>query len=115
MMKKVRNRASPTKIWFFGVLLGIAGKGHIGSPDTVAFTLLVTAFAISELMTAFQIGFLLFFPFLFVDIVVARVLMAMGMMMLSPLIISLPFKIMLFVLVDGWALVIGTLASSFHV
>jgi flagellar biosynthetic protein FliP len=81
----------------------------------VPFTLLMPAFATSELKTAFQIGFLLFIPFLVIDLVVASVLMSMGMMMLSPLIISLPFKIMLFVLVDGWALVLGTLASSFYV
>ena len=67
----------------------------------------------SELKTAFQIGFLLFIPFLIIDLVVASVLMSMGMMMLSPMIISLPFKIMLFVLVDGWNIVMGTLASSF--
>jgi flagellar biosynthetic protein FliP len=73
------------------------------------------AFATSELKTAFQIGFLLFIPFLVIDLVVASVLMSMGMMMLSPLIISLPFKIMLFVLIDGWALVLGTLATSFYV
>ena len=76
-------------------------------------TILVPAFVTSELKTAFQIGFMIFIPFLIIDMVVASVLMAMGMMMLSPLIISLPFKIMLFVLVDGWALIIGTLASSF--
>jgi flagellar biosynthetic protein FliP len=69
----------------------------------------------SELKTAFQIGFLIFIPFLIIDIVVASLLMSMGMMMLSPMIISLPFKIMLFVLVDGWTLVLGTLASSFLV
>jgi flagellar biosynthetic protein FliP len=74
---------------------------------------LAPAFVTSELKTAFQIGFLLFIPFLIIDLVVASVLMAMGMMMLSPVIVSLPFKIMLFVLVDGWALVIGSLASSF--
>jgi flagellar biosynthetic protein FliP len=76
-------------------------------------TILVPAFVTSELKTAFQIGFMIFIPFLIIDLVVASVLMAMGMMMLSPLIISLPFKIMLFVLVDGWALIIGTLAGSF--
>ena len=73
------------------------------------------AFLTSELKTAFQIGFMLFIPFLIIDLVVASVLMAMGMMMLSPLIISLPFKLMLFVLVDGWSLVMGTLAASFLV
>jgi len=76
---------------------------------------LAPAFVTSELKTAFQIGFLLFIPFLIIDLVVASVLMAMGMMMLSPIIISLPFKIMLFVLVDGWALIIGSLAASFAV
>ncbi len=81
--------------------------------EDVAFSTLIPAFVTSELKTAFQIGFLLFIPFLIIDLVVASVLMAMGMMMLSPLIISLPFKIMLFVLVDGWNLVIGTLAASF--
>ena len=77
------------------------------------FFVLVPAFMTSELKTAFQIGFMLFIPFLIIDMVVASVLMSMGMMMLSPLIISLPFKIMLFVLVDGWVLIMGTLASSF--
>jgi flagellar biosynthetic protein FliP len=81
----------------------------------IPFSTLIPAFVTSELKTAFQIGFLLFIPFLIIDLVVASVLMAMGMMMLSPLIISLPFKIMLFVLVDGWNLVIGTLAASFGV
>ena len=67
----------------------------------------------SELKTAFQIGFMLFIPFLILDLVVASILMAMGMMMLSPMIVSLPFKLMLFVLVDGWNLIFGTLANSF--
>jgi len=93
----------------------ISGKEGLESADEVPFSLLVPAFVTSELKTAFQIGFLIFVPFLIIDLVVASVLMAMGMMMLSPLIISLPFKIMLFVLVDGWALVVGTLASSFYV
>ena len=76
-------------------------------------TVIIPAFVTSELKTAFQIGFLLFIPFLIIDLVVASVLMAMGMMMLSPLIVSLPFKIMLFVFVDGWAMIIGTVAASF--
>lgn len=76
-------------------------------------TVLIPAFVTSELKTAFQIGFMLFLPFLIIDLVVASVLMAMGMMMLSPMIVSLPFKLMLFVLVDGWNLVLGTLAGSF--
>jgi flagellar biosynthetic protein FliP len=81
--------------------------------DAVPFSVLVAAFVTSELKTAFQIGFALFIPFLIVDLVVASVLMGMGMVMLSPMVISFPFKILLFVLVDGWALVMGTLASSF--
>lgn len=92
----------------------ISGRENIESPDEVPFTMLMPAFMTSELKTAFQIGFLLFIPFLIIDLVVASVLMAMGMMMLSPLIISLPFKIMLFVLVDGWTLVVGSLAASFY-
>lgn len=94
---------------------GIANVGVLQSPEQVPFSILVPAFVTSELKTAFQIGFLIFIPFLIIDLVVASVLMSMGMMMLSPLIISLPFKIMLFVLVDGWALIVGTLASSFYV
>ena len=82
--------------------------------NDVPFSVLAPSFITSELKTAFQIGFLIFLPFLIIDLVVASVLMSMGMMMLSPLIISLPFKIMLFVLVDGWALIVGTLASSFY-
>ena len=93
----------------------LAKRDDLTSPDEVPFHILVPAFVTSELKTAFQIGFMIFIPFLIIDLVVASVLMAMGMMMLSPLIISLPFKIMLFVLVDGWALVIGTLAASFAV
>ena len=76
---------------------------------------MLPAYVTSELKTAFQIGFLLFIPFLIIDLVVASVLMAMGMMMLSPMVISFPFKIMLFVLVDGWGLLMSTLASSFYV
>jgi len=93
----------------------ISGVENIDSIDDIPFTVVVPAFITSELKTAFQIGFLLFIPFLIIDLVTASVLMSMGMMMLSPMIISLPFKIMLFVLVDGWNLVIGTLASSFYV
>ncbi len=85
----------------------------VASTADIPFKVLMPAFVTSELKTAFQIGFMIFIPFLVIDIVVASVLMAMGMMMLSPLIISLPFKVMLFVLVDGWGLIIGTLASSF--
>jgi flagellar biosynthetic protein FliP len=92
----------------------ISGGQGFDKPEDVPMSILVPAFATSELKTAFQIGFLIFIPFVIIDLVVASVLMSMGMMMLSPVLISLPFKIMLFVLVDGWALVMGTLASSFY-
>ena len=95
------------------LFMRLSKRTDIASPDQAPLTILVPAFVTSELKTAFQIGFTIFIPFLIIDLVVASVLMAMGMMMLSPLIISLPFKIMLFVLVDGWALIIGTLAGSF--
>jgi flagellar biosynthetic protein FliP len=91
----------------------LSRRTDIATPEQAPMTILVPAFVTSELKTAFQIGFMIFIPFLIIDMVVASILMSMGMMMLSPLIISLPFKIMLFVLIDGWALVIGTLASSF--
>ena len=84
------------------------------SPDEVPFSILLPAFVTSELKTAFQIGFLVFLPFLIIDLVVASTLMALGMMMLSPSIISMPFKLLLFVLVDGWALTMGSLAASFN-
>ncbi len=93
----------------------IAGIESIDSPESTPMRLLLPAFVTSELKTAFQIGFMVFIPFVIIDLVVASVLMSMGMMMLSPLIISLPFKLMLFVLVDGWSLIMGTLASSFLV
>lgn len=93
----------------------ISNTGAVEKPDDLPMSVLIPSFITSELKTAFQIGFLLFIPFLIIDLVVASVLMSMGMMMLSPLIISLPFKVMLFVLVDGWALVLGTLASSFYI
>jgi flagellar biosynthesis protein FliP len=82
-------------------------------PADVPFSILLPAFITSELKTAFQIGFLIFLPFLIIDLVVASTLMALGMMMLSPSIISMPFKLLLFVLVDGWALTMGSLAGSF--
>ncbi|WP_198666633.1 flagellar type III secretion system pore protein FliP [Marinomonas shanghaiensis] len=94
----------------------LAGReGTIQSMEELPFTILMPAFVTSELKTAFQIGFMIFIPFLIVDMVVASVLMAMGMMMLSPIIISLPFKIMLFVMVDGWSMIMGTLAASFGI
>jgi flagellar biosynthetic protein FliP len=92
----------------------ISGGQGYASPEEVPLRVLVPAFVTSELKTAFLIGFLVFIPFVIIDLVVASVLMSMGMMMLSPVLISLPFKLMLFVLVDGWSLVMGTLASSFY-
>ncbi|TBO33926.1 flagellar biosynthesis protein FliP [Aquabacterium lacunae] len=82
-------------------------------PETVPFRVLVPAFVTSELKSAFQIGFLIFIPFLVIDMVVASVLMSLGMMMLSPVMVALPFKLMLFVLADGWNLLLGSLAASF--
>jgi flagellar biosynthetic protein FliP len=92
----------------------ISGGSGYATPQDVPLKILVPAFATSELKSAFQIGFLIFIPFVIIDLVVASVLMSMGMMMLSPMLISLPFKIMLFVLADGWNLIIGSLAQSFY-
>ena len=97
------------------LFLRVSGRNKaINTPDEIPFTILIPAYSISELKTAFQIGFLIFIPFLVIDLVVASTLMAMGMMMLSPMMISLPFKLMLFVMIDGWSLIIGTLTSSFY-
>ena len=91
----------------------IAKAPAYASPKDVPFSILLPAFVTSELKTAFQIGFLIFLPFLVIDLIVASALMSLGMMMLSPTVISMPFKLLLFVLVDGWALTMGSLASSF--
>jgi len=93
----------------------LAQRKDFQSPEDIPFSVLLPSFVTSELKTAFQIGFVIFIPFLIIDLVVASVLMSMGMMMLSPMMISLPFKLMLFVLVDGWALIVGTLVHSFYV
>lgn len=93
---------------------GLAGSDGYASPADVPFGVLSASFLTSELKTAFEIGFLIYIPFVIIDIVVASVLMSMGMMMLSPMVVSAPFKILLFVLVDGWILVVGTLAASFN-
>ncbi len=92
---------------------GIAKIEKIEKPEDTPLRILVPAFVISELKTAFQIGFILFIPFLVIDMVVASLLMSMGMMMMSPVMVALPFKLMLFVMVDGWHLVIGSLVQSF--
>ncbi len=95
------------------VFMEIARKGAVATPDEIPFMTLVPAFLTSELKSAFTIGFLIYIPFLVIDLIVSSVLMSMGMMMLSPMMISMPFKLMLFVLVDGWSLIMGSLASSF--
>ncbi|MGI2259479.1 flagellar type III secretion system pore protein FliP [Shewanella sp. GXUN23E] len=102
-----------TRVTDLKTFIDIAGYDNIAEPEQAPMSVIIPAFITSELKTAFQIGFMLFIPFLVIDLVVASILMAMGMMMLSPMIVSLPFKIMLFVLVDGWTLVMGTLANSF--
>ena len=91
----------------------VARIDKIASPEETPMRILIPAFAISELKTAFQIGFIIFIPFLVIDMVVASLLMSMGMMMMSPVMVAMPFKLMLFVLVDGWHLVIGSLVQSF--
>ena len=91
----------------------MAGDAPYESNAEVPYTVLLPAFITSELKTAFQIGFLLFLPFLVIDLVIASILMSLGMMMLSPMLVSLPFKLLLFVLVDGWAMTIGSLASTY--
>ncbi|MDN3484782.1 MULTISPECIES: flagellar type III secretion system pore protein FliP [unclassified Pseudoalteromonas] len=94
-------------------VLLIANEPTTLTAQEIPFEVLMPAFVLSELTTAFQIGFMLFIPFLIIDLVVSSVLMSMGMMMLSPLIISLPFKLMVFVLADGWSMIAGTLAATF--
>ncbi len=102
-----------TRVKDVTMFAGIAKSGPYANQKDVPFSVLLPAFVTSELKTAFQIGFLIFLPFIVIDLVVATVLMSLGMMMLSPQIISLPFKLLLFVLVDGWALTMGSLANSF--
>lgn len=108
MMQEVKEQDLAT---FFN----IAKVPKPQSPDDVPMRVLIPAFVVSELKTAFQIGFLIYIPFLVIDMVVSSVLMAMGMMMLPPTVISLPFKLVLFVLVDGWGLIVDSLVRSFHI
>ena len=95
------------------LFMEIARNKTVESVKDVPFTTLVPAYLTSELKSAFTIGFLIYIPFVVIDLIVSSVLMSMGMMMLSPMMISMPFKLMLFVLVDGWSLIMGSLASSF--
>ena len=97
------------------LFLKLSGKPQVAKADDLPLSVIVPAFVTSELKTAFQIGFMIFIPFLVIDLVVASVLMSMGMMMLSPVLISLPFKLILFVLVDGWNLLAASLIASFQV
>jgi flagellar biosynthetic protein FliP len=96
------------------LFLQISGEGRPNSPDDVSTLVLIPAFVVSEMTTAFQIGFIIYIPFLIIDMVVASTLMAMGMMMLPPIFVSLPFKIIMFVLADGWSLLLGSLSRSFN-
>jgi flagellar biosynthetic protein FliP len=107
MMKQTREAD-------LALFVKLSGTPQLDGPEEVPLRVLVPAFVTSELKTAFQIGFAVFIPFLIIDMVVASVLMSMGMMMVSPALVALPFKIMLFVLVDGWHMLIGSLAESFY-
>lgn len=119
----LENAAGPIKQFMLShtrekdllLFLNYSGIDHLESTEDVPLTALIPAFAISELKTAFQMGFMIFIPFLIIDMVVSSVLMGMGMMMLPPVMISLPFKILLFILVDGWYLVVRSLLLSFNV
>ncbi|MBN2427686.1 MAG: flagellar type III secretion system pore protein FliP [Deltaproteobacteria bacterium] len=104
---------SQTREEDLALFMEITGKPEPEKPEDISTMTLIPSFMISELTRAFQIGFMIFIPFLVIDMVVASVLMSMGMMMLPPVIISLPFKLLLFVLVDGWTLVVGSLVRSF--
>ena len=97
------------------MFIDLAEEGAVETPDDIPLTVLLPAFITSELKTAFQIGFLLFLPFLVIDMVVASVLMSLGMMMLSPMLVALPFKLLLFVLVDGWSMTVGSLVATYAV
>jgi flagellar biosynthetic protein FliP len=110
-MKEFMSRYTREKD--LALFMDYAGEERPESVEDIPLTSLVPAFAISELKTAFQMGFLIFVPFLVIDMIVASVLMSMGMMMLPPVMISLPFKILLFVLVDGWYLIVESLLLSY--
>ncbi len=96
------------------LFMKIGGMGRVKGPEELPIRVVVPAFAISELRTAFEIGFLIYLPFLVIDMVVSSVLLSLGMMMLPPVIVSIPFKLLLFVLVDGWNLMVGSLVRSFQ-
>lgn len=106
--------AGQTREADLGLFARLANTGPLQGPEAVPMRILLPAYVTSELKTAFQIGFTIFIPFLIIDLVIASVLMALGMMMVPPATIALPFKLMLFVLVDGWQLLVGSLAQSFY-
>jgi len=122
MQQAMERSAAPLKTFMLkqtrqsdlALFVKISRSQELQGPEDVPLKILVPAFITSELKTAFQIGFAIFIPFLIIDMVVASVLMSMGMMMMSPAVISLPFKLMLFVLVDGWQLLLGSLSQSFY-
>lgn len=122
-MKQAADEAAPplkefmlkqTREKDIALFLNVAKLAVPATPAELPMRIVVPAFAISELKTAFEIGFLIYLPFLIIDVVVSSVLLSMGMMMLPPVLVSLPFKLLLFVLVDGWNLVVGTLVRSFQ-
>jgi len=123
MMQALEKGSEPLKVFMLrqtrkedlALFVKLSKSPPLQGPEAVPLKILVPAYVISELKTAFQIGFVIFIPFLIIDMVVASVLMSMGMMMLSPVTISFPFKLMLFVLVDGWNLIIASLVQSFYV
>jgi flagellar biosynthetic protein FliP len=107
MLKQTREKD-------IALFLKLANEKPPSKPEELSLRVVVPAFAISELKTAFEIGFLIFLPFLIIDIVVSSILLSLGMMMLPPVLVSLPFKLLLFVLVDGWNLVVGSMLRSFQ-
>jgi flagellar biosynthetic protein FliP len=122
MQQALENGSAPLKTFMLkqtreadlALFVKMSQSDQPKSAEDISLRVLIPAFMTSELKTAFQIGFAIFIPFLVIDMVVASVLMSMGMMMVSPAIVSLPFKLMLFVLVDGWQLLLGSLAQSFY-
>ena len=104
-----------TRITDLNMFSDMVGISNYDSPEAVPLSVLLPAFITSELKTAFQIGFLLFLPFLVIDMVIASILMSLGMMMLSPMLVAMPFKLLLFVLVDGWSMTVGSLVATYSV
>ena len=106
---------SNTRVDTLNMFAELSGEGPFESKDSIPLSIVLPSFITSELKTAFEIGFLIFLPFLVIDMVIASILMSLGMMMLSPMLISVPFKLLLFVVVDGWAMTVGSLSATFLV